>query len=67
MNYYYFEDREGLYRNALGDNLSLRETVQAQNVADLDPIVGLCRLTQATFDSHANNPQFMRFGDDREH
>lgn len=61
MIYYYFGDKEGLYRHVLERVYSsLRETEQQLNVADLDPVPALRRLTEATFDSHVSNPQFIR-------
>ena len=61
MIYYYFGDKEGLYRSVLERVYSsLRESEQALNVADLEPIMALRRLTAATFDSHVKNPQFIR-------
>ena len=61
MIYYYFEDKEGLYRHVLERVYSsLRESEQTLNVADLEPVLALRRLTEATFDSHVNNPQFIR-------
>ncbi len=61
MIYYYFGDKEGLYQHVLERVYSsLRNTEQALNVADLEPVPALRRLTEATFDSHVNNPQFIR-------
>lgn len=61
MIYYYFGDKEGLYQHVLERVYSsLRNEEQMLNVADLDPIPALRRLTEATFDSHVNNPQFIR-------
>ena len=61
MIYYYFGDKEGLYGRVLERVYSsLRESEQALNVADLEPVQALRRLTEATFDSHVSNPQFIR-------
>ncbi|MEY8096196.1 TetR/AcrR family transcriptional regulator [Falsihalocynthiibacter sp. S25ZX9] len=61
MIYYYFDDKEGLYKSVLEHVYSsLRETEQALNVADLEPVLALRRLTEATFDTHVSNPQFIR-------
>lgn len=61
MIYYYFGDKEGLYMRVLERVYSsLRETEKLLNVADLEPVAALRRLTEATFDSHVENPQFIR-------
>lgn len=61
MIYYYFGDKEGLYTHVLERVYSsLRETEQKLNVAGLEPVAALRRLTEATFDSHVDNPQFIR-------
>ncbi|MBW4961132.1 TetR/AcrR family transcriptional regulator [Sulfitobacter sp. CW3] len=61
MIYYYFGDKEGLYQHVLGRVYSsLRNTEQALNVAGLEPVAALRRLTEATFDSHVSNPHFIR-------
>lgn len=61
MIYYYFGDKEGLYQHVLeGVYSSLRDTEKALNVADLEPVAALKKLTEATFDSHVNNPHFIR-------
>lgn len=61
MIYYYFGDKEGLYQHVLeGIYSTLRDTEKALNVSDLEPVAALRRLTEATFDSHVNNPQFIR-------
>ncbi|MCX8226600.1 MAG: TetR/AcrR family transcriptional regulator [Sulfitobacter sp.] len=61
MIYYYFGDKEGLYQHVLERVYSsLRDMEQALNVAGLEPVAALRRLTEATFDSHVNNPQFIR-------
>tara|TARA_R110002049_G_scaffold89088_2_gene224470 strand:- start:490 stop:1245 length:756 start_codon:yes stop_codon:yes gene_type:complete len=61
MIYYYFEGKEGLYMRVLERVYSsLRESEKALDVTSLDPVPALKRLTEATFDSHVNNPQFIR-------
>lgn len=61
MIYYYFGDKEGLYQHVLeGVYSSLRDAEKALNVADLEPVAALRKLTEATFDSHMNNPHFIR-------
>lgn len=61
MIYYYFGDKEGLYMQVLERVYSsLRESEKLLNVTDLEPVAALRRLTEATFDSHVENPQFIR-------
>ena len=61
MIYYYFGDKEGLYQHVLERVYSaLRATEKTLDVEGLDPVAALRRLTEATFDSHVNNPQFIR-------
>ncbi|WP_108484223.1 TetR/AcrR family transcriptional regulator [Oceaniglobus ichthyenteri] len=61
MIYYYFGDKEGLYTHVLERVYSsLREAEQQLDVTDLEPVAALRRLTEATFDSHVGNPQFVR-------
>jgi AcrR family transcriptional regulator len=61
MIYYYFGDKEGLYTHVLERVYSsLREAEQLLDVTDLEPVAALRRLTEATFDSHVDNPQFIR-------
>ena len=61
MIYYYFGDKEGLYRRVLeGVYAALRHSEDRLNVADLDPVTALRRLIEATFDTHANAPHFIR-------
>lgn len=61
MIYYYFGDKEGLYCAVLeGVYASLRKSEDQLDVAGLDPVQGLRRLVQATFDAHANAPHFIR-------
>jgi len=61
MIYYYFGDKEGLYQHVLeGIYSSLRDTEKALNVTNLEPVAALRKITEATFDSHVQNPQFIR-------
>lgn len=61
MIYYYFGDKEGLYCAVLERvYASLRKSEDALDVAGLPPIEALRRLVEATFDAHANAPQFIR-------
>lgn len=61
MIYYYFGDKEGLYQHVLERVYSsLRETEDALSVSNLKPVAALQKITEATFDSHVNNPQFIR-------
>lgn len=61
MIYYYFGDKEGLYQHVLeGIYSALRDTEKALHVADLEPVAALKKLTEATFDSHVANPNFIR-------
>lgn len=61
MIYYYFGDKEGLYTHVLERVYSsLREAEQKLDVTGLEPVAALRRLTEATFDSHVSNPQFIR-------
>lgn len=61
MIYYYFGDKEGLYTHVLERVYSsLREAEQQLDVTGLEPVAALRRLTEATFDSHVSNPQFIR-------
>jgi len=61
MIYFYFGDKEGLYTQVLERVYSrLREAEKTLDVAGLEPVAALRRLTEATFDSHVNNPQFIR-------
>ena len=61
MIYYYFSDKEGLYRAALeGVYARLRANERALDLTGLDPIAALAELIKATFDSHRSLPDFIR-------
>jgi AcrR family transcriptional regulator len=61
MIYYYFQDKEGLYRAVLeGVYARLRANENALDLDGLDPVAALEELTKATFDSHHALPDFIR-------
>lgn len=61
MIYYYYSDKEGLYRAALeGVYARLRANESALDLDGLDPVAALTVLTKATFDSHHSLPDFIR-------
>lgn len=61
MIYYYFGDKEGLYREVLECiYASLRKSEDKLKVEGLDPVAALHRLVEATFEAHANAPHFIR-------
>jgi len=61
MIYYYFGDKEGLYRAVLEEAYSrIRNFERSLDLADLPPREAIARLTGFTFDYHADNPDFVR-------
>lgn len=61
MIYYYFGDKEGLYREALAD--AYRETREAEDALALDglpPDIALRKLAEFTFDRHRQSQDFIR-------
>jgi len=61
MLYYYFESKEGLYRAVLekvyGD---IRALEQDLHVSELDPVEGMRKLVEFTFDYHDRHRDFVR-------
>ncbi|GAA0996786.1 TetR/AcrR family transcriptional regulator [Acrocarpospora macrocephala] len=61
MIYYYFGDKEGLYRAVLERSIaSIRAEEQQVHVGDLDPLTALRRVIELTFDYHERHPDFVR-------
>ena len=61
MIYYYFADKEGLYRAVLEEAYrSVRASEEALELGDLKPDRCLRRLVEFTFDHHSRNPDFIR-------
>lgn len=61
MIYYYFGDKEGLYRHTLDEAYrSVRLLEDALDLEELPPAAALRRLVEFTFDHHAANPDFIR-------
>lgn len=61
MIYYYFGDKEGLYRRVLEEAYrKVREGERKLNLEHLPPVEALTRLVEFTFDHHSSNPDFIR-------
>lgn len=61
MIYYYFGDKQGLYRSVLENAIvSIRAEEQRVHVDELDPVDALRRVVELTFDYHERNPDFVR-------
>jgi AcrR family transcriptional regulator len=61
MIYYYFGDKNGLYRRVLEE--AYRETRDGEErlkLEHLEPVAALRRLVEFTFDHHSRNPDFIR-------
>ena len=61
MIYYYFGDKEGLYREVLAD--AYRRTREAEDALELDglpPDEALRKLAEFTFDNHRRSKDFIR-------
>ncbi|SEG81045.1 transcriptional regulator, TetR family [Bosea lathyri] len=61
MIYYYFGDKEGLYRAVLEEAYArIRTFERSLDLGTLAPREAIARLTAFTFDYHADNPDFVR-------
>ena len=61
MLYYYFGDKEGLYRAVLEHAYAeMRSAEHGLNLADLPPAMALRRLVEFTFDHHRGATDFVR-------
>lgn len=61
MIYYYFGDKEGLYRAVLEESYrQIRALERTLDLAALSPVQALAELAGFTFDYHADHPDFVR-------
>ena len=61
MIYYYYGDKEGLYRSVLEEAYrQVRAGEQKLELDHLGPVEALTRLIEFTFDHHSANPDFIR-------
>jgi AcrR family transcriptional regulator len=61
MIYYYFGDKDGLYRRVLEEAYrKVRDGEQRLDLGHLPPVEALKRLVEFTFDHHSRNPDFIR-------
>lgn len=61
MIYYYFGDKEGLYREVLASAYRrIRRAEEALDLKHLDPLTALRQLTEFTFENHAAQEDFIR-------
>lgn len=61
MLYYYFGDKEGLYRAVLEDAYRrMRDSERELDLGALSPPAALARLVAFSFDYHAANPDYVR-------
>ena len=61
MIYYYFNNKEGLYRSVLERAYaSIRTTEAVAELESLAPLDAMARLVAITFDYHLDHPEFVR-------
>lgn len=61
MIYYYFGDKEGLYREVLVDAYhQMRAAEDALDLEDMPPVEALRKLAEFTFDHHRTSRDFIR-------
>jgi AcrR family transcriptional regulator len=61
MIYYYFTDKEGLYRAVLAESYTeIRALERSIDLAALSPAEAMAALVGVTFDYHADHPDFVR-------
>ncbi|MBX3531304.1 MAG: TetR family transcriptional regulator [Rhizobiaceae bacterium] len=61
MIYYYFGDKDGLYRRVLEEAYrKVRDGEQRLDLDHLPPVEALKRLVEFTFDHHSRHPEFIR-------